>query len=179
MKNSTFSVFAIILFAFCSSCAKIKPTQTEKTITLGVNNLKQLNGYYSNIAGNKTEKQKNSLWRQINFLQKDTIANWEKHKVEFEVINKKRIKVKLWLEDMLVSEKVLKGRIKPHYFSTRTKAKRGGVPLIYYFESDSKFEIGIRNDNRLVVNRASNTMGMIFIISAGNTQQFTGIYRKE
>ena len=140
------------------------------------NSLVHINGFYSNVSCNKTDTYNASLWKQFNYLKKDTLANWKNHTIELEVINKRKVLAKLWLNDTVIAVKILKGKIKNGYFSVRRKLKIVGFPLVYFFTSDNKLEIGSSNNNQLIINSATSSYGMIFIITNGNTQQFTSKY---
>jgi len=142
-------------------------------------NLDHINGFYSNVSNNKTDTYNASLWKQFNYLKKDTVVNWQNHTIELEVVNKKKIRAKLWLNDTVIAEKTIKGKIRDSYFSVRRKVKIVGFPLVYFFSSDNKFEIGANKNNQLIINSATSSYGMIFIMTNGNTRQFTGKYERK
>ena len=179
MRIFRIKILALILVAFSSSCISIKSTATEELVELNNATIAKFNGTYSNLAKNKLETEHASLWKQMKFLKKDTIPNWEEHKIELEVKNRHRIKAKLWHKNVLVSERMLRGRIRNNHFSVKRQIKIVGVPFIFFFTSDNKYEIGLTKDKQLVLNRATDDIGMLFLMSAGKSEQFNAVYTKE
>ncbi|SFW57523.1 hypothetical protein [Cellulophaga fucicola] len=174
-----FKILLLILVTFSSSCISIKSTATEDVIELNNATINKINGTYSNVAKNKLETEYTSLWKQMKFLKKDTIPNWEDHKVELKAKNKHRIEAKLWYKNVLVSQRMLRGRIRDNHFSVKRQIKIVGVPFIFFFTKDNKYKIGLTKDNQLLLNRATDDIGMIFLMSAGKSEQFNALYTKE
>lgn len=178
MKNTTIKILVLLLVISFTSCISIKPNNIKNTM-LDENSLDHINGFYSNVSNNKIDTYNTSLWKQFNYLKKDTLVNWQNHTIELEVINKKSVSAKLWLNDAIVAEKTIKGKIRDGYFSAKRKVKIVGFPLVYFFSSDNKLEIGSSKNNQLIINSATSSYGMIFIMSNGNTQQFTSKYERK
>ncbi len=178
---NTFNKFLLFIAIFLlltalNSCIAIQPNNIKNT-ALHADDLNAINGFYSNTPNTKNKDYNASLWKQLNYLKKDTLEKWQNHKVELEVINRKKIRAKLWLNEAVISEKILKGKVKNDYFSVKRNLKVFGIPFIYFSVKDYKMEIGIDNNKQLLLNSAHMQSLNILIMSGGNSNQFSNKYQ--
>ena len=162
-----------------AGCIGVNRTQVKFHEELNQGNLSRLNGRYSNVTNDGDSLQNSSLWHQFSFLKKDTAYDWKNHEIELEVVNHKRIKAKLWNDNVLIDEKLIKGKLDEGFFSARRQLEVIGFPFIYFFYCDSKYEIAIDQNETLVLNRSTANYGNIFIMSAGNTADSMEKYDKK
>ena len=154
-----------------TSCVGVNKTLQQSHQHLNSENLSILNGRYSNLANESDSLHKISLWYQFNFLKKDTFNQCEKYEIELEVINHKRISAKLWKDSTLIDEKLIKGKIVEGSFLVKRQLEVIGLPFIYFFYTDSKYQISCNKNENLILNRSTTSYGNIFIMSSGGTTE--------
>lgn len=111
-----------VVLIFCLlfiSCRSFKDTGNDKVTPLVKSNLSILNGTYANVAVyDSTDYSGWSLWTSI-FEEPSYLENWQNCTVELKTKNNRAIKAKLLLNNKVIKERVIHGKIKNGYFYRR------------------------------------------------------------
>ncbi|WP_297764967.1 hypothetical protein [uncultured Muriicola sp.] len=167
--NITNKIIIVVLIGFLSSCSTLKdPVNNNYRIELNSENLSILNGIYKRSSISDTINKKhhcpNNLFHSL-FLRPGTFLwnnNSGKDFVEIKVIDKKRIKVTLTINDKIVKENTLKGKIVKNTFEFNRRSFI--FPLVFMnFYEDRKTRIGSLQNGNLSIDTATESVGNFFI----------------
>ncbi len=174
-----FNIFVCIFF---SSCATLKFPKTNDAIIISKENRTQINGdYHNNVLDTSTTKwlKTLTLWKIINPEEKTIDSSkavlYSNAKVHLQFENDKTLLVKLYNADTILAEKKYKGKFKDGFFLVKRKVKYFGLPFIYMRFSQYRCRIGKDISNHLIVDKAEERFGWIFIFSAGTN--YTNSYK--
>ena len=168
-------IIIIFIFAiFFSSCACLEKSVDNSGIFLTKSNLTLLNGKYQRKSvqiGKDSLSVGDLYWNlfanSYSFaLATDVEVLNLKSDVDFielKVINKNKILVSYINENDTLASKIMKGKIKNGYFEFRRKYLI--IPLIFSnVYKNSKFRIGLSNDNNLMGDYKNITLGTIIVL---------------
>ena len=97
--------------------------------------------------------------------------------VKLTATSKKRIKAQLYVYDILVEEREIKGKVKGDYFSVKRKVHYLGLPFTYLSYAEYKLQLGKNKSNNLYIDGASGWFTSIFIFGAGTWDEYNFMYK--
>ena len=166
---------------FLLSCASLKYPEREDLKPLK-NDVSMLNGSYRNISRDSGFS-KTSLWSVLTKPNKSSSFsghyNDSNTYVRLTAISKKKITAQLYKYDILVEEKVIKGKLKGNYFSIKRKVHYLGLPFTYLSYAEYKLQLGKNKSNDLYVDGAAGWFTWIVIVSAGTWNDYNFKYRSD
>ncbi|MEO6454598.1 MAG: hypothetical protein ABIN97_11015 [Ginsengibacter sp.] len=134
------------------------------------NNNSALNGDYKNFNSDTSFSQI-SLWavltKNFNYPQFSNSYDIQNSFVRITTRNNKKILAQLYIDTVLSEQKFLKGNIKNDRFVLRRKVKCYGLPFIFLWYSDYKFQITKDHNNCLFIDGINGRATWIFIFSSG------------
>jgi hypothetical protein len=161
-----------LLFAF-SSCISTKWHHNYPYALHLENDLQHFNGVYDN-APLKIEKNDPYSYPMYALLFKtDKIYTWDEirdysGKIKMEVVSDKKIKVSYLIDDLIVAEKMIKGKLTGNIFSAKRQI-RFLVLVLVNFYGEVKLSIYLNEKGELVVRKERFGWGNILILSGGST----------
>ena len=191
MKNKLLilTIFFSFIFISCKSSFN-SIVKEEKIEKLTEKNYKKINGNYSNhpekfIGGLKKtpynyhpDNTALDLYGWTFDTKKDEhIQENKKEYVYLEFINEKRLRMKLYRNDSLFSEKIIKGKLKNGYFYSRQK--KGiypFIPLIFGYDF-GRYRIGI-DGNNIIMDFYENTWVAGFMVGESSKGEYSGIFKR-
>jgi hypothetical protein len=160
-----FHIFLVIIF---SSCSTLKFSKNKDAIVVNKENYTKINGdYYNNFIDTSGLTLWNILNPKSKLVDRGRAVIYKNVKVHLQFENNKTLLAKLYNGDTIFIEKKYKGKFKDGFFLGRRKIKYFGLPLIYMTYSQYRFRIGKDMGNNLLVDKAEERFGWIFIFSAG------------
>jgi hypothetical protein len=170
LKTNTyyFHIFLLIVF---SSCSTLKFSKNTDAIEIDKENYTKVNGNYDNNFVDTSTTLGITLWNILNA--QNNVRDYNKAliyrdaKVSLFFKNDKTLYAKLYNADTVIAEKFFKGKFKNGFFLGKRKIKYFGLPFIYMTYSQYRFRIGKDKSNNLLVDKAEERFGWIFIFSAG------------
>jgi len=173
---------AILFFAF-SSCISTKWYKTHSGVLNLDNDLQRLNGVYYNIPSTIDENNPNDYYPLYTLLfKRDKVYRWNEirdysGKIKFDVISNKKIKVSYLIDDLIVEEKMITGKLTGNIFSV--KRQICFVFLLFFnFYNEVKTSIYLDEKNELVVTKQRYAFGNILIASGGGEDGTGGGYAR-
>jgi len=159
-----------------AGCAVIKDTPRGQVARLGKNDVKKLNGRFSNYPATADGVEKSmvsddfepmTLWSQIDGVKEyGKKEDFEKQSVTFEFSSKRKCVATLWDHGELKRSKKISGKIKDGYFYRRPYFM--AVPLVplFFGYKTYRYRLGINDDDQMVIGYRWNYWG--FAIAAGS-----------
>ena len=191
MKNKLLIIVTGLSFIFinCKSSFNSIVNKEEITEKLTEKNYKTINGNYSNHPERFIGGLKKTPFNYHPDITALDLFGWtfdpnrvkhikenKKEHVNLEFINKKRLRMKLYRSDSLISEKIIKGKLKRGYFYSRQK--KGiypFVPLIFGYDF-GRFRIGIKKNN-IIMDFYENTWVAGFMVGQSSKGNYSGIFK--
>jgi hypothetical protein len=156
-------IFILLFTLFLSSCSSLKKSiNSDGRIILTESNLTLLDGKYEreSVQLNKDSFHGNLYW---NFFDRGYNRKRATDFFELTVIDNENILVSYIDGNESVKSRNMKGKIKDGYFEF--KRKHLFIPMIFVnMYRDSKFRIGISNDNDLTTDYKQITFGTAFVL---------------
>lgn len=139
-----------------------------------------LNGMYSNNPKGMTMLKKESLWYQFQALgMKEKFDDWKRAEVKLDARNRRKIIATVYVKDVPIETKELKGKFKNDCFLVKRKIHVKGVPLIF-FKYDEKFTmLTFDEKNRLMVHTKELQYGGFFVFLKGKKLYENYTYRQK
>ena len=169
-------ITAIIL----QSCAKaVFPTHNNQS---GIAHPSGLNGVYQNLSLDTTEPN-NTLWTVLS--KKPGPHGFKATGIRslsytrLTAISSRKLLVEWYSDSALLGNKILKGSIDSGAFRIKKRGRYFGFPFIYMILSHYQLMLSKDSSNNLVVDVADGHGGMVFILSGGDTNEFTFTYKKQ
>jgi len=152
-----------------NSCASFKHHQIRQDQTyLNSENIHLLNGSFQN---NKKNTPRSYFWGSYITTKYFDVLRKIKDKtilVNLKVLNNKKIEVKIVADNTVLKSYVIKGKIKKGYFEQRRKLYL--IPALLYNEyHNSKFRIGLLNDNNIVSDFKNIEFGTVYFVQPFNS----------
>ena len=160
MKKNSF-IFLCTLFLFSCSCLKENFEDTNRLI-LTETNLLLLNGKYERISiqSNKDTSCGDLYW---NFFNEGYNRKENSDFFEIKVVDIKKIRITYIDGNDTIKSKNMKGKLKDGYFEFNRKHLF--IPMVFVnVYRNSKFRIGLSNDNNLVTDYKQITFGTAIFV---------------
>lgn len=174
-----FSTRFLLLMAFAlvfSSCVSLK--QTDQTGIKKTNELSAFNGVYQNRGNVGDSLSYASLWRQVHLNNQLDSADFRKAKIQLTAIDRHTIKATWWQGDKVISDYLLKGKLKANYFVSKAKRTIIPIPLIYGEFKNNQFQLALNENNELLLHRLENQWGWVFVFFANNDRNKKYTYKR-
>ncbi|MBS1777828.1 MAG: hypothetical protein JST70_00795 [Bacteroidetes bacterium] len=160
-----------------TGCYAILPAKHDNMIAITKDNLKSLNGHYSNISDTQDRHFEPNLWNVINHMRFKKQISGARGEIKLQVLNDKRINVTLLLSDSLQYNHILKGKVKEGYFVTRKKFLFIGIPLFLNIEKSLKMQFALTSEGNLLVDSKAGLYAAI-LIAAGQASHSNTQYKR-
>ena len=184
----TYLIFLLTIAIDLQGCAVIKNVQSYNTDSLDNKNYSKLNGLYSNIHSDTTVISYNNhglayrpktLWSHTySFNNDQEKGNAEAQAVKLEFKTHKKILLSLYEKDSLISNRVIRGRIKDDFFYRKPHVSL--IPLIPIVVSYDtyRYRIGLIN-NGLVIDYKWNYWGFALLAGGSGKGQTSTTFKKQ
>lgn len=184
MRQNVILVFLMVVF-ISTSCVSSKWHKDISDSAYLENNLANLNGIYNNIPSSY------DVLKGVNFnpnplyallFNPDKVYNWDEERnysgrIKIEAISNKKIKVYYIVDDKVVDEKVISGKLKNNIFSVNKKFRFLFLGFFnYYHETKSTIYLDI-NDELYVYNDIFS-FANVLIASGGGDKGFGGSFSR-
>jgi hypothetical protein len=176
--NYLLSIFLIGLIF--QNCASIVYPQRDNMKSLK-GGLEPLDGFYANLSAQNTGDSI-AMWAVLTkkyqspeFTGKFDFSN---SIVKLTSQRRRRVLAELIVADTVKETLILKGHVTDDYFSLRRKIKYFGLPFVFLTWFDYKLQLGLDNNNELHIDGNNGRLGWVFIIAAGNKEDYNFTYRK-
>lgn len=160
-----------------TGCYAVLPAKHDNTVSITKDNIKSLNGCYSNISDTLGQYYSSNLWNNINHMSYREPIYGAQGQIMLYVLNDKRINVTLLLDDSLQYTRILKGKVKDDYFVTKKKFLLIGIPPILFIEKSLRMQLTLTSDSNLLVDSKAGAYAAIFM-SAGQTSKSQTQYKR-
>jgi hypothetical protein len=182
-------IFLLTLAIYLQGCAVIKDVESYKTESLDKNNYSKLNGMYSNIHSDTTvisynhhvlEYRPKTLWCHTYSFNKDKEkGNAEAQIVRLEFKTHRKILLSLFEKDSLISNRVIRGRIKDGFFYRKPHFVLIPLIPIAVFSYDTYgYRIGLVKDG-LVIDYKWNYWGFALLAGGTGKGQTSTTFKKQ
>jgi len=165
--------YLIILIFLLSACTALN--QNSQTGVLPVTDIKSFDGIFKNSTD--TQHVYTSLWNQLNLSNNNTLTKTGSV-VMLKGITDRSIKATLVLNDVEQASIILKGKLKNHYFVSKHQRTMIPIPLLYGKFKNQQFQLAIKDDHTLSVDRLNNQWGWVFLFLASNNQTDHNEYKQ-
>ena len=140
-----------------------------------------IDGIYENMSLQRTDSYV-SLWAVLikksqtpSFSDKYNLAN---SKVRLTAQGRNKIKAELIVGDTVKEKLTLRGRVKDNYFIAKRKIVFYGLPFVFFAWYDYNLQFYLSENNELRIDGNNGRLGWIFIIAAGNKEDFNFVFTK-
>ena len=169
---------AVLLFAF-NSCISTKWYKTSSGVLNLDNDLQHLNGVYDN-APITTEEDYYPLYALL--FKRDKVYRWDEvrdysGKIKIDVISNKKIKVSYLIDDLIVEEKMITGKLTGNIFSAKRQIFFLFLLVVNGY-NEVKTSIYLNENNELVVIKQRFSFGNVLIASGGGEGGSSGKYAR-
>ena len=181
-------IFLLIIAIYLQGCAVIKDVPSYKIDSLNKKNYSKLNGLYSNIHSDTTvisysdhvlAYQPKTLWSHTYSFNNDKEkGNAETQAVKLEFKTRRKILLSLYEKDSLISNRVIRGRIKNDFFYRRPHfVLIPLIPIVVSYDT-YRYRIGIIN-NGLVLDYKWNYWGFALLAGGWGKGQTSTTFKKQ
>ena len=182
IKNIIILLLLAFLFFTLNSCAvSTKWYKNASAINLD-NDLQHLSGVYYNAPLTMEENSSNSYPLYVLLFKRDKIYNWNElrdysGKIKIDVISNKKIKVSYLVDELIIEEKMITGKLTGNIFSV--KRKRLFLPLLFInYYGEIKTSIFLTEKNELVVDKGRYVIANVLLMSGGGDSSTGGKYAR-
>ncbi len=155
-------IILLSLTLLVCSCSTVRfKDRIGKDVYLDADSFDKLNGDFKN-SKTDTINLHRTLYNNFNY---DTIYRQKDLIVNFTPIDKKRLKLKVLDNGIVIDSLTIKGKYRKGYFKTRTEIKANFIagPLLWVLAENKKY-IGLTNDNNLVILNSGGS-GFLLLIA--------------
>jgi len=181
MNNLLGIIFLSLVF---SSCISTKWHKTNSGALNLDNDLQHLNSVYYNAPLTIEEKNNPNDYYPLYALlfERDKIYEWNEFrdysgKIKIDVISNKKIKVSYLIDDLIVEEKMITGKLTGNIFSSKRRI-RFLFLMVFNYYNEVKTSIFLNEDNELVVIKQRYAFGSILFASGGGDDGTSGHYAR-
>ena len=172
---------AFLLFAF-NSCISTKWHKNHSSALDLDNDLQHLNGVYYNAPLTMEENNPNSYPLSVLLFERDKIYRWNETrdysgKIKIDVISNKKIKMAYLIDDLIVEEKMITGKLTSNIFSSKRQV-RFLFLMVFNYYNEVQTSIFLNEDNELVVIKQRYAFGSILFASGGGDGGTSGHYAR-
>jgi len=182
-------IFLLPLAIYLQGCAVIKDVQSYKIDSLNKKNYSKLNGKYSNIHFDTTVISYNdfhglayrpkTLWSHTYSFNKDKEkGNVEAQAIRLEFKTRRKILLSLYEKDSLISNRVIRGRIKDGFFYRKPHfILIPLIPIVVSYDT-YRYRIGLIN-NGLVIDYKWSYWGFALLAGGWGKGQTSITFKKQ
>ena len=181
LKNIIILLLLAFLFFTLNSCAvSTKWYKNAKTLDLD-NNLQHLSGVYYNAPLTTNESFPGSYYPMYDLLFKhNKIYAWNEYrdnigKIKLDVISNKKIKATYLIDDQIIKQKTITGKLKGNIFSVRRSRRFFPLLFINYY-GEFKTSIFLNEENDLIIDKGRYVIVNVLLMSGGGDSSTGGRY---
>ena len=182
IKNIIILLLLAFLFLAFNSCAvSTKWYKNASAINLN-NDLQHLSGVYYNAPLTIKENSSNSYPLYVLLFKHDKIYEWNEFrdysgKIKIDVISNKKIKVSYLVDELIIEEKMITGKLTDNIFSVKRQIRF--LPLLFFnYYGEVKTSIFLTEKNELIVDKGRYVFANILFMSGGGDFSTGGKYAR-
>jgi len=165
MKGNAF--FTGMLFILLTGCGSFKKNLADSAIPIGTDNYQSLNGRYTARTDTSRRSKDFNLWPYLTREPMEEALLVKDLSVDLKMISKRRLQVTLYDAEVLLSQKLIKGKLRKGYFKLRHKTKLNGIPPLFWTFFSEKTRIRRSEKGNLQLENVSTRCGMaVFFLAA-------------
>lgn len=163
MKRICFIILVLLLVTNCGSLPKYKKDNFKP-----IKNAKQIEGEFENFNNDSLKLFYNSLNAELNWRKKE-IDSTKYASAKITILDKKRMQLDFIIDNEIHKSKTLNYRLRKNGFiKLRNRNFRvSGIPMILGGYEVRKYELGLNQNNDLILHGIDDSAGGIIIILSG------------
>ena len=170
-----------LLFTLNSCMVSTKWYKNASAINLD-NDLQHLSGVYYNAPLTMEENRRSNYPLYALLFKRDKIYAWNEFrdysgKIKIDVISNKKIKVSYLVDDLIIEEKMITGKLTDNIFSVKRQIRF--LPLLFFnYYGEVKTSIFLTEKNELAVDKGRYAFANILFMSGGGDSRTGGEYAR-